>query len=189
MLCTDLRSALDHLAYGIISAFEEPSPYLYFPIDIEFNSFVNHRGFRKIKELAPDIADVILNDIKPYGAGNPFVCLNQLDRADKHRAIITHTLSGQIHVYMAKGDDEPIPEHVGASSTVTLILIANPTRLPKPGSVAAAHNERNRKGAFEIHFDKGLPLEKEPVIPALHQLAQTVSGVVKILTTHCLGED
>jgi hypothetical protein len=179
----NMRCALDHLAWTIVSAFKEPNPRLYFPMDVQRESFVNHLGFREIQSVAPDVADLILNDIKPYGTGNPFVALNQLDRADKHRSVLVHAFTAEFRIYMAQDDDD-VPD----TSRGAFILVANPTRVPRPDSRAWLHNNDYRSSIFDIRFDPGLPFENEPVIPALHQLSQAVSGVVEILTTHCIGQ-
>lgn len=178
----NMRCALDHLAWAIVSAFKEPDPRLYFPMDVKRQSFVNHSGFREIQSVAPDVADLILNDIKPYGTGNPFVALNQLDRADKHRFALVHASSTEFQIYMAHDDDD-VPDSAAGS----FIFVANPTRVPTPGSRTWLHNNDYRSTIFNIRFDPGLPFENEPVIPTLHQLSQTVSGVVEILPAHCIG--
>lgn len=179
-----LRSALDHLAWGIVSAFKEPDPKLYFPIDVELKSLIGKRSFREIQSVAPDIADLIINEIKPYGGGNAFFKLSRLDRADKHRLLLVHTLSGRCRVY-ASEDDDYVPEDAADS----FILVANPTRVPKPGSRAAIYNENYRGAAFDIHFDSGLPFKNEPVIPTLHQLTQLVAGVIQTFVRHIETRD
>lgn len=180
----NLRSALDHLAYAIVSAVDKPSDRLYFPIDINYNSFVRQFSFREIQRVAPDIACFILDEIKPYGAGNPFSKLNQLDRADKHRFLLVHSASGTVQIRMVENDDEVPDEAAGC-----LILIADPTRVPIAGSKAAIHNENYRKAAFDIQFDKGLPFEGEPVIPTLHQLSEVISETIQMLTAYCFGKN
>jgi hypothetical protein len=180
----NLRSALDHLAWGIVSAFKDPDPKLYFPIDVELKSLIGKRSFREIQSVAPDVADLIVNEIKPYGAGNPFFKLSRLDRADKHRLLLVRTLSGRFRVY-ASEDDDYVPEEAADS----FILVASPTRVPKPGSRAAIHNENYRGAAFDIHFGSGLPFENEPVIPTLHQLTQLVTGVIQTFVRHIETRD
>lgn len=180
----NLRSALDHLAYAIVSAVDKPNDRLYFPMDVARNSFIKHSGFREIQRVAPDIASFILDEIKPYGAGNPFVMLNQLDRADKHRFLLVHSGSAAMQIYMVENDDE-VPDEAADC----LILVANPTRTPVAGSRAAIHNENYRKVAFDIQFDKGLPFEGEPVIPTLHELSEAVSETVQMLTAYCFGKN
>ncbi|MGH6813402.1 MAG: hypothetical protein ACREDM_14045 [Methylocella sp.] len=180
----NLKSAFDHVAYGIVSIFETPDQNLTFPINADLKTLLGRTNFGTIKRLVPDIADVIINDVKPYGAGNPLVGLNHLDRADKHRLLLVHTASLQTRVYMAK-DDEDVPE----ATANDFILIANPTGVPKPGSRAAAHNERYRHAAFDIKFDAGLPFENEPVLPTLKQLSKLTAGAINILTTYLFGQN
>jgi hypothetical protein len=176
----NLRSALDHLAWAIVSVFKEPDAHLHFPIATEIKSLVGQPSFREIQSVAPDVADLIVNEIKPYGAGNAFVRLNQLDRADKHRVLITHVTHVASVIYVAEHDHE-VPD----AADGCIIIIAGDKTLPRPGSPAAIHNENYRGAAFDIRFDPGLPFENEPVIPTLHQLAQLVAGVVQTLRAHC----
>jgi hypothetical protein len=178
----NLRCALDHLAWAIVSAYKEPDPRLYFPIDVELESLKRHRGLIEIQSVAPDIAELIVNEIKPYGAGNPFVKLNQLDRADKHRILLVHRATGSVLIYAAKDDDD-VPERTVES----FILVAPSGRLPKPGSKAAIHNEKFRSVAFDVRFDAGLPCENEPVVPTLNMFAEVVAGVIRTLATYVEG--
>ena len=184
----NLRSALDHIAHSIVSAFEEPPNYLYFPIGGDLNSLIAQPSFQIIKRLAPDIADLIVSEIKPYGAGNLFVKLNHLDRADKHRFLLTNTGTGAVHVYVSANDD-----NVSAAAANCLILIkddplSNGLRVPRAGTASAAHNDQYRRAAFDVCFDKGLPFENEPIVPTMHQLAQLVSRVINAIATHCFGQ-
>ncbi len=185
----NLRSALDRLAYAIVAAFEDPPHYLYFPIDVSATSLVGQKHFGIIKRVAPDIADLILHEIKPYGAGNRFVKLNHLDRADKHRLLLTHTGTASLHIFVASND-----ESILEATAHSLILIKDdPTseslRMPRLGTVASLHNDQYRRAAFNVSFDKGLPFENEPIVPTLHQLSQLVAGVIQILETHCFGQE
>jgi hypothetical protein len=179
----NLRTALDHLAYAVVLASgETPLSHLYFPIDTELRSLVSQPSFRKIQRVAPQIADLIVNEIKPYGTGNLFVKLNHLDRIDKHRLLLVHTATAQAKVYMSKDDDYVPDEAVGSF----ILIPANPTRIPKPGSHAATHNQKYRHLAFEIQFDAGLPFENEPVVPSLHQLVKLVASVINTFATCCV---
>ena len=183
----NLRSALDHLAYGIVSTFEEPPNYLYFPIDGDLNSLRAQRSFRIIERLAPDIADLIVREIKPYGDGNLFVRLNHLDRADKHRFLLTHTGTGTIHVFVSANDDD-VPDK--AADCLVLIKddpLSEALRVPRPGTASAAHNDRCRRATFDVVFDKGLPFEHEPIVPTMGQLTQLVVRAINVLAAHCSG--
>lgn len=184
----NLRSALDHLAYGIVSAFEDPPNYLYFPIAGDLKSLIGQPSFQTIKRLAPDIAELIIGEIKPYGAGNLFVKLNHLDRADKHRFLLTNTGTGAVHVYVSANDDD-VPDT--AANCLILIKddpLSDGLRVPRAGIASAAHNDQYRRAAFDVCFDKGLPFENEPIVPTMHQLTQLVARVINVLATHCFGQ-
>jgi hypothetical protein len=184
----NLRSALDHLAYGIVSAFEDPPNYLYFPIDGELNSLIAQPSFRIIERLASDIADLIISEIKPYGAGNLFIKLNHLDRADKHRLLLTNTGTGTVRVYVSANDDD-VPDT--AANCLILIKddpLSDGLRVPRAGTASAAHNDQYRRATFDVCFDKGLPFENEPIVPAMHELTQLVARVIRVLTTHCFRQ-
>jgi hypothetical protein len=183
----NLRSALDHLAFGIVSAFEDPPNYLYFPIDSDLNSLRAQPSFRIVERLAPDIADLIVREIRPYGDGNLFVRLNHLDRADKHRFLLTHTGTGTVHVYVSANDDD-VPDK--AADCLVLIKddpLSEALRVPRPGTASAAHNDQYRRATFDVVFDKGLPFEHEPIVPTMHQLTQLVERAINVLAAHCSG--
>ena len=184
----NLRSALDHLAYGIVSAFEDPPNYLYFPIDGELNSLIAQPSFRIIERLAPDIAHLIISEIRPYGAGNPFVKLNHLDRADKHRLLLTNTGTGAFRVLVSTKDDD-VP-HTAANCFILIKddPLSDGLRVPRAGTASAEHNDQYRRATFDVCFDKGLPFENEPIVPTMHQLTQVVARATNVLTTHCFGQ-
>lgn len=172
----NLRTALDHLAYQIVSAAQKPPNYLYFPIADTLASLEANKSFQLLSQIAPQIATVIQKEIKPYGEDNMFVKLNKLDRVDKHRFLLVHSVSGAADIF-ASLDDNSVPEGIDA-----FILIAgNPTRTPKTGSKAAIHNENFRHRGFQILFDKGLPLEHEEVIRSLKSLSTLVGGAIQTL--------
>jgi hypothetical protein len=90
----NLRSALDHLACGLIIFKEGPSAleslrHVYFPITTDIASFESYIKLPKgIKRAGNDIVDAV-RTIQPYVCGNDdLVTLTDLDNRDKHRLII-----------------------------------------------------------------------------------------------------
>ena len=71
-------------------------------------------------------ADLIVKKIKPYGQGNLFVKLNNLDRANKHRFLLVHNASSSVQ---SRRRFTPRPSHLCLISTNT-VGGSLPSRLP-----------------------------------------------------------
>lgn len=172
----NLRSALDYLAADILRPFGIDPELSSFPIARNRQSLEGKSHYREIKRHAPDLATIIADFI---GArGGEFVGLNQLDRTDKHRLLITvHAIANFVIQVIADEND------LSTARAGSYLLLAN--NMPvTPNSPADLHNKRYTDPTALICFGKGEPFESEPVIPTLHQLAQLVTGIVQTLETH-----
>jgi hypothetical protein len=180
----NLRAALDHLIAAIFIAAGEKPDQRYFPIDVNEKSFIGKKDFTEIKRVAPDIADLIFNGIKPYSAGNAFFRLNHLDRIDKHRLVLVVS-SMAMQTVRAIKDENDLPPDVPDQF---LVIGELPGKPPTPGSPADVYNKRNAQSVPSIRIGKGPPFEDEPVIPTLYQLAELVSRTIDVFEAHCFGE-
>lgn len=84
----NLRSALDHLAYGLCSESREDIHNIYFPIA------GSERAYEKKKEKWTEgmstTAKRKIDELKPYQGGNDILWrLHKLNNIDKHRLLIT----------------------------------------------------------------------------------------------------
>lgn len=195
----NLRSALDHVAYTIVLAGRKDDPTMvYFPMQDSRQALIGSRDYGFIERVAPEAALVIADVIRPYktGGDNRFWGLNQLDRIDKHRLLISSVLeahSGAIAIKPEHEDDPPPigpgPIYiVGARTTHPDGTVVDNRRPTRPGSPAYIHNQSNGYPTLKIVFGEGGAFEKQPVIPTLRQLAELVSGVIDTLEPLCFGE-
>lgn len=172
----NLRSALDYLAADILRPFRVDPESSSFPIDRNRQSLVGKEHYRQIERHAPDIATIIADFID--ARGGEFCGLNQLDRTDKHRLLIT-TQAVAKFVIQVIADDNDI-----STARADSYLLLSSGAMVAPNSPADIHNKRYPNSTALICFGKGEPFENEPVVPTLHQLAQLVTGVVQTLETH-----
>lgn len=96
----NLRSALDHLAYQLVTigSGSEPSRRAEFPIAKSFATYEAEKA-RKVEGMRP-LAIKAIDNVKPYRGGNDALWrIHELDNIDKHR-----TLFSVAHDYLFFGD-------------------------------------------------------------------------------------
>jgi hypothetical protein len=191
----NLRAALDLAASAIVAAHGEDPSNTYFPFSDTRQRLIGSKSYRLIEGVAPDLALIIADVIKPYETDDSRLwALNRLDRMDKHRVLIpTVTTSHHLTIAIREEDeDDPPPAPPGSIYMIPMVLnsggfFESEGRAPRPGSKAYIHNQRNGYPTVEIAFGKGEVFEGEPIIPTLRQLADLVGGVIDTLEAHCQG--
>ena len=84
-----LLSCLDYLTSEIWNTAKETDTRIHFPIDVDRAQLVASGSYTKIKKFRPDLADFIVNEIKPTKAENfPIWALKRLANTDKHRNLL-----------------------------------------------------------------------------------------------------
>jgi hypothetical protein len=86
----NLRSALDHLAFQLVSVGtgKSPSSHVYFPIADDRAKYIEQRR-RQLKGATPS-AIAVVDSLNPYKGGNDELwLLHKLNNLDKHRVLIT----------------------------------------------------------------------------------------------------
>jgi hypothetical protein len=135
-----------------------------------------------IKQASPAVTNYIVDVVKPYKGGNDALwALHDLNILDKHRLLLP-VMQATALVGVCAEDDRG-SKMVAASLIVTRNRAA--TSFISPGNIKVTNKG---KAIPLIFFDKGLPLEGQSIIPALHQLAELVSGVVERIETVFFGE-
>jgi hypothetical protein len=177
----NLRTALDHVAFEILKPFGIDPQSIYFPIDKNRQSLITQPHFRKIESLAPDLANIIADFVGPNGSS--FIGLNQLDRTDKHRPIITTVVRSQFSIFPIENEDSIPVEAAGHF----VVPIGN--KIITAGSAADLHNKNNCKPPVEICFGPGEPFDNRSILPTLIQLMQLVSGLIETLEAHLQGRN
>jgi hypothetical protein len=184
-----LRTALDVAVSEIVSAVgDDPEkPPISFPMGNTRNDHISTKHYGRVQRAFPKIAAALADIVKPYKTGNSlFWSLNQLDRKDKHRILISTRL--QLHtniVFISKEKQSELPT-VGPGTVFNIIdpetgnIIGEPT----PGTAAYLHNQDNGYSALDIRFGKGEIFEDQPIIPTLRQLTELVGETINILKAH-----
>ncbi len=87
----NLRSALDHLAYGLFIKENNgtvSARHIYFPIENDFQTYENEK-LRKTKGISSEKVKLI-DSTRPYKGGNDLLwAIATLNNTDKHRLLIT----------------------------------------------------------------------------------------------------
>jgi len=193
----NLRASLDLVASAIVIAGGKDDPTsCYFPLQSTRQALIGCKDYGFIERVAPDLALIIADIIKPYKNGGDarFFALNQLDKMDKHRVLIPSIVRHDCSVVAIREDQEENPPICAPGSIYMLLGITSEdgsvvsvAREPRPGTKAYLHNQRNGYSPIDIMFGKGEAFENQAIIPTLRELAQLVSGVVDALEAHCKG--
>lgn len=169
----NLRAALDLMACEIVTlSGGTPSKWTYFPIrDTKEELEATLKG-GEIKVAGADIVTLILDVIQPYKGGNaPLCALHSLDIADKHRLLLPVASVAALTNVNGKAGGAIFKNCTFAVGEGGILNI-----LGMPGKFEF---QGYGKPAIAVSFDKGQPLEGQPVIPTLHQLSQVVLGVIQ----------
>jgi hypothetical protein len=156
----NLRSALDHLAYHLVLANgEKPSTNTAFPIHKDATTYGQQKA-RRVKGMRSDAIEAI-DKLKPYRGGDDFLWkLNELSNIDKHRALFTVGGDVQFHA-----------DWIG-------------------GAFLMKASKPDFAGIFDGQVEQGVKLEVskaltqpeispgDALLPTLHQLADTVEGLI-----------
>jgi hypothetical protein len=192
----NLRAALDLAASAIVTAGNEDPIETYFPLGDTRDNIIKHGSYLQIERLAPNLANLIVDHIKPYKAENyPLWALNRLDRKDKHRVLVP-TITRSMHLVIGireEQENDPPSAPPGAifalgGETLADGTVVSVPRQPRPGTKAHAHNQQNGFAMVDISFGKGEVFEGEFIIPKLRELAELVTGIIDTLEAHCLGD-
>ena len=168
----NLRTALDHAATAIASNGSD----VYFPFHKDIINLITPDGVivcgkaKLIEKAVPKLGMFIINEIKPYCAGNPFLWkLTKLDAIDKHKFLVptiqvtsvtAHDLynsENNISIGQATGT-------VGAGGTVNVL-----------GVFAKLEIRGKIEPSFEILFGKDTFFEDQPIIETLFNISNAVS--------------
>lgn len=159
----NLRSSLDHLAYHLVAAGTGGKfpKYTGFPIADSAEGYKAEKKRRKVKRMRSGAVKAI-DSLQPYknGKGDALWRIHKLDRADKHRLLVTvaelamcaHDVGGEVFVLEAE----------------------------TPDFIGIFQREVNKNPNFPVA--KSLRQTKvphgDPLLPTLHQFVQLVENLV-----------
>jgi hypothetical protein len=168
----NLRSALDLLVNGIVREKLGTWERIYFPIRDSREELVTALKSGKIRQASTALCDVIVDVVKPYKGGkDAILALHELDKADKHRLLLPI-----IQITRLQGIDAEDNNH-NVFTNLTVTVVGNKPFFAIRTS-SKLHIKNYGKPAFQVVFDKGLPMEGQPIAPTLHQFAEVVSGII-----------
>jgi hypothetical protein len=132
-----------------------------------------------VDRASPDVVELI-RSLQPYCGGNSALrSIHDLDIIDKHRTLIP--------VFeMVEAPRFAIGQALFQNIRVGPIVDGMPI-IPLPEN--SGFEIGQEIGALlHLRFSDGGPLSGHEIVPTLHELAESVAGVVKIFETHCFGQ-
>lgn len=166
----NLRSALDHLAGGIIRTLATPPSFKpYFPIHPDRKNLEADASLAAIEQALPGAKKLLLEKIRP--ASGPHETLwrfNDLSNLDKHNLIIpTVTVAEIANINLRTSSGAYRDLSVGNDA-------AKPIKIMRSNSPITIDSKFET--AVEISFAEGAhPFKDESVIPTLFQIRDVVS--------------
>ena len=175
----NLRTALDHLATGILRTF----PVARAPVDPNFPMATERKDVKTnhvlaaIEKALPGSKKLFLEKIRPDGGGNERLWrFNSLDNLDKHNLIIPAVTVVTVDNINARIGTNVIQNcAMGGDAAGELKMIRSDT----PIAI-----QDNFQTAVEVKFGKGTAFENDPVVPTLTQIAGLVSKTIKEFGVH-----
>lgn len=199
----NLISALDHVAYHLVSVFTNgsgPFTNVYFPVAKTSRHFrkkllrtADHETApgRIIKRLGQGAIKAI-EDIEPYegGRGQILAYIHGLDIIDKHHVLLTVGSMNRLHTMppdeiasykksFGIGDHDFTPLHASR-----VFLTESAWKFPlKTGDellrVPLAQVDENMYFPFEVAFGEPEIIKGKPIVETLHQAAKVIRDIIR----------
>ena len=191
-----LRSSLDHLAWqlwdknGRVKLREDK---VYFPV-YEADDKYNAERPNKVEGVFAPAAVRILDDLKPYAAGNDLLWkLHKLNNIDKHRHLSVVACALESVGLLISGAGFNPPENAARFDMLKPQSAGDELRVIEDGAVVCAYGsftppgclpvsnvDMNLQAIFEIVFGEPRVVRGEPVLHLLHQLTGLTDGIVSL---------
>jgi hypothetical protein len=182
----NLRSSLDILISAFVRKAGGNIAAASLPIHETRENLEGSLQRSEIHRVRPDIAQFVLNDVKPYKDGNFSVwALSKLDNVNKHRLVIPVLAVTRLSGISARDENN----NTFSNMTVT-VDHGGAINLVRTG--ARMHITNPGQPAIAVLFDQGHPFEGRPVVRILQELVPHVSNVIQAfrrfaLTRHSSG--
>ena len=189
----NLRSSLDHLAYGlVIASGGKPTTSTMFPISEHVPATPEEEASfgRKVKGMRKEAVDLI-RSIKPYKGGNDALWrLHRLNNIDKHRLLLVcgafvHNWSITQHIDVTQPDVRTLERMARAyASDMNGSRMRNDTFALKAGDIILrdfpnAKPNQNIKLFVEIAIDEPGICNREPLSAVLGASVSEVDKTIK----------
>jgi hypothetical protein len=168
----NLRSALDHAWFKVVGALipERVNRYTKFPIRQTVKELKASLKSHSIDTLHPGLFQFIIDDIKPYEAGDFFIFnLHELDITDKHKLLIPHANYGSIEGLKLHDDPLPYGSWGGEIKPSTVVRVPIKRKIEQTGRISV-----------QIVFDEG-SMKFMEVSEMLRVFSATIFNVVERL--------
>jgi hypothetical protein len=179
----NLKSALDVTVNEVVfRRLNRYDDYTRFPLRKTKDNLVSALNGGLIKQASEAVVEFIVNAVKPYKGGNDALwSLHDLNILDKHRLLLPVMQVTSIIDFCAEDDRGNRMENA------TLVVTRNRavTLFASSGNIKITNKGKAIPLAF---FDKGLPMEGQPVVPSLIQLTELVSNIVEGIESAFLSE-
>lgn len=168
----NLRSALDILYYGFVSG---PTDWTSFPIRDTREELVSRlESTLKKKQITSAVYDLILDNIKPYAAGNHALWgLHNLNVRDKHQLLIP-----LLKLFRFDGIRLEDDKHSPVNRSQQFYLMDESSRFRLPPDINIHVKDKGHASAAVL-FDFGTVFQNEPVVPTLHGIADQVTRTIE----------
>jgi hypothetical protein len=171
----NLRSALDHLAWQLVEAGGgTPNPHTYFPIFYGSDGphkYASAVGSGEIKKM-PVGAEKLINSVQPYLTGdNTLWLINELDRVDKHRLVITVGSLLTAWQVSSGGMIIPFPQNPRP-----LVLDDEITNIPTSTYKGQKHDDFDL--GIDIAFGEPEVAEGKSVLDTVNKMTDFVDGIL-----------
>ncbi|MGC1469939.1 MAG: hypothetical protein WA793_11205 [Sphingorhabdus sp.] len=168
----NLRTALDHAATSIVGNGQD----VYFPFHRNLINFITAEGqivcskTKLIEEAMPELGRFIIDEIKPYEAGNALLWrLTKLDAIDKHKFLLPTVELTSVTAYdLYDSENENSIGRLNAT-------VGSGDRVNIVSSFGKFEVRGKIEPSFEILFGKDTFFENQPVIETLFNISNAVS--------------
>jgi hypothetical protein len=183
----NLRTALDYAVWALICTGATPGRHTGFPI---------YRSAKEYKAQSPGKVNGLcqfhidaIDLTKPYKGGTDALWqLHELNNIDKHRLLLTAGIAYRVITQQRF----PAPVMISAAGVGRVVLpspIVNVDSTP-PDAVfpvidgaeilaLPAEANMNPQFTFDVAFNEPGIIERQPILPFLHQLSQLVGGIIE----------
>lgn len=170
----NLRAALDLMATELVERAGGDPADVYFPFAGDADGLEEMIKKRHIDRAGEDVVKIV-RSLKPYKGGNALLrAIHDLDIADKHQSLIPVAHYTGVPYLRLRNDQggglTMINTRFGPVRDGMKLI-----RMPPAGNVKLG---QQFTPTFHITFDEGQPLGGEPVLQALHKLAETADSIL-----------
>lgn len=162
----NLRSSLDYVATAVVRK-TKPNAQIHFPIRRKREDLVAAAELAAIEKALPGSKELLLDKIRPEGGPNEAAwAFASINNDDKHNDLVPTVAMAQIlgSILTPRGVIRDSVFAGDAKNELRLVTADFPLTV-----------EHDLKVQVDVRFGQGNPLQDQPVIPALLQVAEVIA--------------